>query len=197
MIQLKPRLFNRKASDAKSKPDEILKALSLRAGEHVADVGAGGGYFSVRLAQAVGEKGRVYAVDTNASFLKFINNLAKNRGLSNVETVLAKEGRLVLPRKSLDLIFLRNVYHHLSDRVEYFRKLAVLLRPEGRVAIVEYKSPGILSYKSLGKFKIMRGHYVPKEVIVKEMDKARYRLEAAHDFLPKQSFTIYSLKRRR
>ncbi|MEW6592874.1 MAG: methyltransferase domain-containing protein [Candidatus Hadarchaeota archaeon] len=197
MIHPRPRLFNRKASDPKSKPDEILEALSLRPGWNVADVGAGGGYFSIRFANAVGKKGKVYAVDTNAGFLKFIEKIAGKKGLRNLETVLAEEDKLHLPKKSLHLIFLRNVYHHLPDRTGYFRKLAVLLKSDGRVAIVEYKSPGILCYQRVGKFRIKRGHYVPQEIVVGEMKKAGYRLEAAHDFLPKQSFTIYSLKRRR
>ena len=85
----KARMFNRKASDPKNKPDQILESLSLQQGQTIADIGAGGGYFSLRFANEVGSKGRVYAVDTNAEFLEFINKRADEKGLTNVKTILA------------------------------------------------------------------------------------------------------------
>ena len=81
-------MFNRKASDPKNKPDEILKALALQQGQKVADIGAGGGYFTLRFTEAVEKDGRVFAVDTNPKFLEVIKNSAKKRGLDNVETSL-------------------------------------------------------------------------------------------------------------
>ena len=90
--------------------------------------------------------------------------------------------------ESVDLVFMRNVCHHIPNRVEYFRKLENSLKPDGRVAIIEYKRGG-----GLFSFRRMFGHYVPKEIIVEEMNKARYQLEKAFDFLPEQSFTIFSV----
>lgn len=120
MENLKAKMFNRKASDPRNKPDQILEALELRQGQNVADIGAGGGYFCLRFAEAVGRKGKVYAVDTNLGFLEFIENNVKERGLDNVEAILVAGEDLALPEESLDLIFMRNVYHHLTNRVEYF-----------------------------------------------------------------------------
>jgi ubiquinone/menaquinone biosynthesis C-methylase UbiE len=179
-------MFNSKASDPKNKPDEVLKALGLQQGQKVADIGAGGGYFALRFAEVVGTDGQVFAVDTNPMFLEFIQNRAKERGLGNVETVLATKERAPLPRKSLSLIFMRNVCHHLAKRVEYFTQLKNALKTRGRIAIIEYKSGGRFSFHR------MFGHYVPKETIIKEMTDAGYQLENDLDFLPEQSFMLFS-----
>ena len=181
-------MFNRKASDPKNKPDKILEALALQQGQKVADIGAGGGYFSLRFAEAVGKDGRLFAVDTNPKFLEFIENSAKEKGLDNVETVLTAEDKPTLPEKSMDLIFMRNVCHHLPNRVEYFKRLRSTLTPSGRIAIIDYRAGG-------GRFSFHRkfGHYVPKQILIAEMKEARYRLEKDLNFLPEQSFVIFSL----
>ncbi|KUO40506.1 MAG: hypothetical protein AVW06_05130 [Hadesarchaea archaeon DG-33-1] len=190
MKNRKAKMFNKKASDPKSKPDQILETLGLQPGQNIADIGAGGGYFSIRFADAVGREGKVYAVDTNPEFLEFIRNSVKEKGLNNVETVLAAEDKIILPERSLDFIFLRNVYHHLPNRAEYFRNLKALLKPGGKIVIVEYKRGG-----GLFSFRRIFGHYVPREIIVEEMEEAGYRLEKGFDFLPKQSFTIFFPKK--
>jgi arsenite methyltransferase len=183
----KAEMFNRKASSSKSKPAEVLKALELRNGQTVADIGSGGGYFALRFAEIVGSEGHVFAVDIDQDFLEFIKNSAKEKSLGNVETVVAAKDAAVLPEKGLDLIFIRNVCHHLPDRPEYFRKLKAALKPEGRVAIVEYRGGGF-------SFHMLFGHYVPKETIIKEMEQAGYQLEKDLDFLPEQSFTVFHVK---
>jgi ubiquinone/menaquinone biosynthesis C-methylase UbiE len=185
---LKAEMFNRKASDPKNKPDQVLEALALQLGQTVADIGAGGGYFSLRFANAVGRQGRVFAVDTNPEFLEFIKDNAKEKGLDNVETILATEDELPLPKGSLDLVFMRNMTHHLPNRVDYFRKLRDMLKPEGRVAIIEYRSGSGFSFHRIFR------HFVPKEVIVAEMHKAGYQLKKEFDFLPEQSFTVFSMQ---
>ena len=182
----KAERFNRKASDPRNKPDEILKALGLKQGQKVADVGSGGGYFVLRFAETVGIEGRILAVDINQNFLEFIQNSAKEKGLVNVETVLTSKESATLPEKSLDLIFMRNVCHHLPDRVRYFKRLNDTLKTEGRVAIIEYRSSGGFSFHR------MFGHHVSKETIIKEMEEGGYQLEKDLDFLPEQSFTMFS-----
>ncbi|MEM3737402.1 MAG: class I SAM-dependent methyltransferase [Candidatus Bathyarchaeia archaeon] len=159
MKNLKAEMFNRKASDPKSKPDQILEALKLKSGQTVADIGAGGGYFSLRFADAVGREGRVFAVDIDPGFLEFIRDKSKEKGLDNIETILATEDALPLPRRSIDLVFMRNVTHHLPNRVDYFRKLRDVLKPEGRIAIIEYKHSGGFSFhKNVWAFCPERSH---------------------------------------
>ncbi len=188
MRMSKASMFNRKASDPRSKPDEILAALGLQAGQNVADIGAGGGYFSLRFADAVGPEGRVYAVDTNPLFLEFIRDTASEKGLKNVEIVLATEDNPPLDGKDLDVVFVRNVCHHLSNRAEYFARLRAGLKPEGKVAVIDYDGSGFLSFHRIF------GHYTPKETIVKEMQKAGYGLIQDCEILPKQNYLIFVMK---
>ena len=103
--------------------------------------------------------------------------------MKNVETIHVTEEELYLPEKA-DLIFMRNVCHHLRNRVEYFRKLRHFLKPYGKVAIIEHSKPIHVIFK----------HYVPKEIIVKEMEEAGFIVEQEFDFLPNQYFIIFRLK---
>lgn len=96
MSELKAKVFNKKASDPRNKPDQIIEAIGLNYGQTIADIGAGGGYFSLRFAEIVGENGKVYAVDTNHEFLDFINNSAQKKGLNNLVTLLITEDKLDL-----------------------------------------------------------------------------------------------------
>lgn len=186
MKNFQAKMFNKKASNPKNKPDQILEAIALRPAESIADIGAGGGYFSLRFAEIIGGEGKVYAVDTNPEFLEFIKNSAKERRLDNVIPILATEERLDLPEGSLDFLFMRNITHHIPNRVKYFGDLKDLLKPDGKIIIIEYKKSKSFSFRGIF------GHYVPKEIIVREMEEAGYSLEKEFDFLPEQHFTIYS-----
>ena len=183
----KARMFNKKASDPRNKPDLVLDHLELQAGNIVADIGSGGGYFSLRFAEAVGKEGTVFAVDTNSGFLEFIKENAKEKGLNNVKTVLTSEDSLSLPEK-VDFMFMRNVCHHIPNRTGYFGKLKNYLKEGGHIAILEYRKANHFTFHGLF------GHYVPKEEIIEEMNQAGFQLEKDLDFLPEQSFIIFSIK---
>lgn len=187
MSDMKARMFNKKASNAKSKPDLIVRTLSLKPGQHAADVGSGGGYFSLLFASLVGTEGKLYAIDTDKDLLEFVKNNAEKKGFNNIEYVLAKENSFPARDKTLDLVFLRNVYHHLPDRLNYFVDMSESLKKEAKVAIIDYDGRGRLSFHRLF------GHYVPKATIVNEMNDAGYRLLEDHTFLSQQSFLIFSL----
>jgi ubiquinone/menaquinone biosynthesis C-methylase UbiE len=179
-------VYNKSASAPKNKPDEVIRHLEIQPGMQIADLGAGGGYYTVRFAQLVGEQGKVYAVDVNENFLNIIGEEGANRGLKNIRTILANPDDSLLPEKSVDLVFVRNVYHHLPSPEKYFQALKKKLRPGGRVAIVEYRK--------LGFFSLIRifGHYTAEEEVLETMGRAGYRLANKYEFLKKQSFTIYS-----
>jgi arsenite methyltransferase len=184
----KARMYNMEAASPKNKPEEILKTLALKQGQKIADIGAGGGYFSLKFADAVGKQGAVYAVDIDPGKIEFIRKNAAEKGLDNIHMILAGKESLNLPEK-IDLIFLRNVYHHISNRVEYFTKLKESLRPDGRIAIVEHNRGGRFSFHRIFERRVTR------ETVVEEMTKAGYSISENIDFLPDQSFTIFSLKK--
>jgi len=191
MTNLQAEMLNKKASDPKNKPDQIIEAIALKHGQSIADIGSGGGYFSLRFAKMVGKEGRVYAVDIKPEFLEYVKNSAREEGLDNVIPMLVSGDKLDLPEKGLDLIFMRNVTHHIPNRVEYFKSLKRFLKPNGRIVIIEYKKGKIFTFRRLF------GHYVPKETIIQEMEEAGYLLKREFDFLPEQHFTIYAVKNER
>jgi arsenite methyltransferase len=183
----KAKMFNRKAARRQSKADVILTTLNIQPGQTIADLGSGGGFFTFLFSQLVGEKGKVYVIDTNKDFLEFINKQAAKQGLTNMTTVLATEQAIPLPSHCIDLLFVRSVYHHLQNRTSYFSETKKLLTAQGRIAIIEFSQQG-----SKLSFHRRCGHNVPKEIIVEEMGKAGFKVSASFDFLPVQSFTIFT-----
>ncbi len=184
----KAKMFNRKASRKQSRADEILKTLNIQPGQTIVDIGSGGGFFTFLFSHLVGDKGTVYAIDTNEDFLEYINRQAAENDLTNIKTVLATEEYIPISHHSVDLVFVRNVYHHLQNRVQYFTQVKQLLTAFARVTIIEYSRHG-----SILSFHRRCGHNVPQEIIVEEMNKAGYTVSASFDFLPVQSFTIFTL----
>jgi len=182
----KAKMFNRKAARRQSKANKILQTLNIQSGQTIADIGSGGGFFTFLFSQQVGEKGKVYALDTNQEFLEFVDEQAIKQGCTNITTVPTTEKLIPLPSHSVDLIFVRNVYHHLQNRTLYFSEAKKLLTSQGRIVIIEYSQQG-----SQLSFHRRCGHNVPKEIIVEEMGKAGYTVSASFDFLPVQSFTIF------
>lgn len=187
MNTIKARLFNRRASSAKSRSDEIVRVLSLKPGQQIADVGSGGGYFSFLFARYVGREGKVYAIDTNKGLLNFVRSSSEKNGFHNIITVLAQGDRFPLMNEKLDLVFLRNVYHHLPSREVYFRDLIESLDTGSKIAIIDYDGRGKWSFHRFFC------HYVPKETIINEMIAAGYSLVEDHTFLPEQSFLVFSV----
>ncbi|MFH1237439.1 MAG: methyltransferase domain-containing protein [Candidatus Aenigmatarchaeota archaeon] len=171
MKNSKAQAFNRKASSQKSRPDEVIVALGLKQGQSVADIGAGGGYFSLRFAETVGAKGKIYAIDINQDFLEFIKNSTAEKGLGNLEAIFAEDGKVALPERSIDRMFFRNVTHHIKNRVEYFRQLMRFMAPGGRIAIIEYKKKNSFTFHGIFR------HYIAKETLMQKMENAGYAPE--------------------
>lgn len=182
------RLLNWEASAPENSPKRVIKSLALQEGQTVADIGAGGGYFTLEFARQVGKTGKVYAVDIKVRYLNFIKRQSKKRGLDNIISILARGDEMGLPEACLDLAFVRNVFHHLHKSAKYFQNLKRFLKPSGKVVIIEQKPKGRFSF--VGMFK----HYTSFEVILREMEKAGYLLDGSFDFLPQQTFTLFKAK---
>ncbi|WP_430884220.1 class I SAM-dependent methyltransferase [Fusibacter sp. JL216-2] len=188
MFNAKAEGMNRKAQGYDSQPDKVLDALKIEEGETVMDLGAGGGYFSIRLSEEVGDKGRVYAVETNDDMLEYMDNYLNLLQKSNVETVRTRGGVPDIPDESCDLIFARNVFHHLDNPTLFFLALGNKLKPTGRIAILDYKPTGGFSFISLFK------HHIEENIILESMESAGFKPLQSFDFLKKQSFTIFERK---
>ena len=181
--QLKRFTYEGWGRDGWQQPERVIATLALESGARVADLGSGGGYFTFRLARAVGAAGRVYAVDVDADLNAYVAERAKREGLVNVEVVLAEYADPKLPDASVDLLFTCNTYHHLSERTRYFANARRVLRPRGRVAIVEFKHEGWFQKR----------HSTPSESIRLELEAAGYRLVQEHDFLSRQHFLVFEV----
>lgn len=176
--------FNKNAADPRSRADEIIKSLDIGAHDTIADLGAGGGYFTLKFARITASP--VYAVDINRSYLEHIEENARKERLQNIVTVLADTGDSRLPRESMNLIFIRNVFHDIDNPVRYFIKLKDTMKPGGRIAIIEYTGKGMTQ-----KF---TGHLSDPASIRNTMEKAGYHLLKEISIIEEQSFMIYRVK---
>ncbi len=127
--------------DAWQKPDQIMDALAIADGSTVADIGAGAGWFTIRLARRVGPNGRVYAQDVQRQMLEAIRRRVSREGLLNVQTRLGTGSDPNLPARAIDAILVVDVYPEVDDRIAFLRNLAAALKPGGRIGVVNYK-PG-------------------------------------------------------
>jgi cyclopropane fatty-acyl-phospholipid synthase-like methyltransferase len=173
--------FDDPARDSWQMPAGVIEALKLSAEASVADIGAGTGYFTVRLAGAV-PRGTVYAVDIEASMLEHIKKRVGAAGLSNVVTVLADSASPNLS-KPVDLMLVVDTYHHIPNRPTYFRDLLKSLTAGGRVAIIDFRKDAPEGPPVEFRFEA--------DQIIAEMKQAGYRLDSSHDFLPRQHFFVF------
>ena len=169
--------------DSEQQPARVVEELHLNAGERVADLGAGGGYFTWRLADAVGPTGKVYAVDIDPDMTGYLKSTAQQRGYANVETIVASPDDPKLPEHGIDLLFTCNTYHHIENRPAYFARLKRSLAPRGRVAIIDYRPEGF--------FQTIFPHATATDAITREMTEAGYKLDHRYDFLSDQSFLVF------
>ena len=174
-------VFDDPARDAWQKPHETIQALGLAPDATVADLGAGTGYFSARLANML-KAGRVYAVDLEPDMVKYLGERAKREGLPNLVPVQAAPDDPRLPAK-VDLVLLVDVYHHIDARERYFRALRKSLNPGGRVAIVDFRADSPEGPPAAAR--------IPPDRVKAEMKKAGYVLVAEHGFLPRQYFLVF------
>lgn len=123
--------------DQWQKVEEIFAAMAVKPGAVVADVGAGGGYFTTRLSRAVGEQGRVYAVDVGSDILRRLRDRVSAEGLRNVELVHGTEDDPKLPAATLDAALIVNAYHEMTQHQAMLARLKAALKPNGRLVIVE------------------------------------------------------------
>ena len=175
------QVFDDPARDAWQKPDDVIEALSLKPDAVVADIGAGTGYFAVRLARML-PRGRIYAIDVEPDMVKYLAERAKREGMKNVIAVAGKPDDPRLPDK-IDLLLLVDVYHHIDAREQYLRRLRPALKPGGHIAIIDFRldSPG-------GPPRQAR---IAPEQVKAELAKAGYALYEEHSFLPRQYFLVF------
>jgi len=168
-------------------PERVIASLEIRPGDHVAEIGAGSGYWLPWLSEAVGSEGRVYAVEVEANLIADLQSLVAEEQLGNVEVVLGGYDDPRLPEGEIDLAITVLTYHHIEGRPAYFHRLQRSLSADGRVAHLDDRpdvEPPISWFQS-------DGHWSEPSAIVEEMANAGYEKTSAFDYLPSQSFQIF------
>jgi len=176
--------------DIWQRPDQIMDALAIAEAAVVADIGAGAGWFTVRLARRVGPNGIVYAEDVQSAALTAITRRVTAESLTNVKPVLGQPGDPRLPAGRLHAALIVDAYHEAAEeRVSLLRNLAKSLRPDGRIGVVSFKLEG-------GGPGPPTEERVSPETVVTDAKRAGLRLINEEKFLPFQYFLIFGLESR-
>lgn len=177
--------LDRRERELEEDPDLAMRLLRVERGSAVADVGAGSGYFTVRLARAVGAAGRVYAVDIQSGMLELLKQKLARERLTNVIPVLAAEDDPRLPAQSLDLVLMVDVYHELSSPQVTLAHLKRALKPGGRLVLLEYRAedPNV---------PILPEHKMTKAQVKLEVEHEGFRQVRVYDDLPRQHLIVFT-----
>lgn len=176
--------LERPEREEEERPSILLQALALQRGQAVADIGAGSGYLSWRMAQGVGDTGRVYAVDVQPEMLEILAGNMKARGITNVVPVLGSITNAALPPASIDLAIMVDVYHEFSHPHEMMHSICQALKPGGRVVFVEYRGedPNV---------PIKEVHKMTEAQVRKEMNTLPLRWVQTIGVLPRQHILVF------
>ena len=132
--------LDRAEREDEERPDQALEIIGVHSGAVVADIGAGSGYFTLRLSNLVGPTGHVYAVDIQEGMLRIIQRKLERNQISNVSLVLGSQESSGLAEASLDLALMVDVYHELAQPQMLLQQLYLALKPGGRLALLEYRA---------------------------------------------------------
>ena len=177
----------RSEREAEEAPDRALDAIGLKRGDTVADIGAGVGYFTWRMAERVGPTGKVYANDIQPRMLEQLRKNVAAKGLDNVVPTLGTEDDPKLPAGSLDLALLVDVYHEFSQPQKMLAKIRESLRPSGRLVLLEYR-------KEDPAVPIRLEHKMTVQEVRAELEPEGFRFETSMESLPRQHILIFRLK---
>lgn len=170
--------------EQEEQPDLALDAIGIGVGSTVADIGAGVGFMTWRLAERVGPRGKVYADDIQPQMLALLKRNMVQRKLSNVETVLGAVDDPKLPANAVDLVLLVDVYHEFSEPQAMLRRIREALRKDGRLVLLEYRAED-------PTVPIRPEHKMSVAQVKAELEPEGYRLERLSEALPRQHILIF------
>jgi protein-L-isoaspartate O-methyltransferase len=175
--------LDRPEREREEAPSKAIAALDIPAGAAVADVGAGSGYYTVRLAKVVGPTGRVVATDLQPGMLALIREKVAREKLSNVEIVQGRADDPVLPGAAFDLILMVDVYHELASPQVFVRKLKEALKPDGRLVLIEFRLED-------PRVPIREEHKMSVSQVRQELGADGFQIERVIDVLPWQHIIV-------
>ncbi|MFI5290342.1 MAG: class I SAM-dependent methyltransferase [Polyangia bacterium] len=169
--------------DEWQKPDEVLRAIGIRAGQTACEIGAGSGYFTLRMAAQVGAGGQVFAVEVEPRLLIVLRDRLVAAGARNVTPVLGLDADPLLPRASCDLILIVNTFHHFSDGTAYLKRLVEALKPGGRLVNIDFHNRETPVGPPVE-------HRINRAVFLTYARAAGLKLAGEHELLPHQYFLV-------
>lgn len=170
--------------DAYQKPHEVLTALGIKQGEMIADIGAGSGYFTFRLAHHAGENGKVYAVDVNPDMILHLNRRIRELKARNVVSILAAADDPLLSDHSVNRFFFCDSWHHIRAQTKYLSLVRKMLKPGGEVIMIDFHK----RKQPVGPPLPMR---IAREDLLQQMESNGFHLKQEHTFLPYQYFLVF------
>jgi len=175
--------LERDERDSLEQPDKVLTTLNIAPGSTVADIGAGIGYYSLRLAKKVGPQGRVLATDIQPEMLSRLRDNMKKVGVTNIEPILCTPTDAKLPEGQLDLALMVDVYHELANPEETMAQVRRALKPNGRLVLIEYRGedPAV---------PIKPEHKMTLAQVRAEIEPMGFQLQQVFDFLPRQHLIV-------
>ena len=176
--------LDRPEREREEAPSKAIAALVIKEGTTVADVGAGSGYYTMLLARAVGERGRVYATDIQPEMLALIKQKIGGSNMSNVELVLGTETDPKLPPGSIDLVLMVDVYHELAQPQAMVRALRTALKKDGRLVLIEFR-------KESPEVPIREEHKMTVRDARIELEAEAYKFDRVIDVLPWQHVIVF------
>ena len=180
--------LERPEREAEEEPARAIDALALRPGMTVADIGAGSGYYTVRLARHVGAEGKVYATDIQVGMLSLIQRRAAMEKLTNIVPVLGVPDDPKLPPGSVDLALMVDVYHELAAPQAFVRRLREALKPDGRLVLIEFR-------KEDPRVPIKEEHKMSVAQVRQELSADGYTIDRVIDVLPWQHIIVLKAAR--
>lgn len=178
--------LEREGRNELERPDEVIAAMHLHDGSVVAEIGCGTGFFSRRLAKAVGPRGKVYAEDIQPEMLDLLQKYAAGEGAPNIITVLGTETDPKLPKGQMDWILLVDVYHELQEPAPMLARIREALKPGGQVALVEYRAEDDSAKH------ISPAHRMSVEQVLREWRPAGFELAQRIETLPSQHLFLFT-----
>lgn len=177
--------FEGESREVFDKREKVMEALAIRPGLAVADVGAGTGLYTRLFARAVGEKGRVLAVDIASEFLDHINKTAKDQKLGNITTVLGKDVSTELPPASVDLVYVCDTYHHFEYPARVLESIHKGLKDGGKLVVIDFiREPGVSSDWVMGHVR------AGQAIVEKEITQAGFRKVDEKKGLMKENYFL-------
>ncbi len=150
--------------------DRVMDILKITEGKSVADIGAGSGWFTVRAATRVGDKGKVFAVEINQEYINYINDRAKKESFGNIETILGTEDNPKLPKDAVDAVLILKTYHEFAQPLKVLKNVRLALKKDALIGIIDKNGNG-------------DDHGIKKELVIEELKRAGFILVDDYDFV--------------